>query len=90
MRPRSVISGRQRWDVRLVLGRPRTAEVLAAVLRRNPGITEAQASPVTGGLLVRHDGRVQGTDVGRLVRGGRARGGGGAPRAGGARGVWGG
>ncbi|MFB7331324.1 ATP-binding cassette domain-containing protein [Streptomyces adustus] len=69
MRPRSVISGRQRWDVKLVLGRPQAAEVLAAVLRRIPGITEAQASPITGGLLVRHDARVQGADVGRLVRG---------------------
>ncbi|MGW2822472.1 ATP-binding cassette domain-containing protein [Streptomyces sp. NPDC001443] len=68
MRPRSVISGRQRWDVKLVLGRPQTAEVLVAVLRRIPGITEAQASPITGGLLVRHDARVRGADVGGLVR----------------------
>ncbi|MEV7022838.1 hypothetical protein [Kitasatospora sp. NPDC093558] len=60
--PRSVIPGRRHWDVELVLGRPRTAEVLAAALRRVPGITEAQASPVTGGvaggtheeLLARH------------------------------------
>ncbi|MBL1106796.1 ABC transporter ATP-binding protein [Streptomyces sp. 5-8] len=68
VRPRSVIPGRQRWDVKLVLGRPRTAEVLAAVLRRLPGITEAQASPVTGGVLVRHDARVNTADVGRLLR----------------------
>lgn len=66
--PRSVIPGRQRWDVKLVLGRPRTAEVLAAVLRRVPGITEARANPVTGGVLVRHDARVRATDVGRIVR----------------------
>ncbi|MER7771511.1 ATP-binding cassette domain-containing protein [Kitasatospora sp. NPDC096140] len=66
--PRSVIPGRQRWDVKLVLGRPRTAEVLAAVLRRIPGITEARANPVTGGLLVRHDARVRAADVGRIVR----------------------
>ncbi|MER7715444.1 ATP-binding cassette domain-containing protein [Streptomyces flaveolus] len=66
--PRSVTPGRQRWDVKLVLGRPRTAEVLAAALRRVPGITEAQANPVTGGVLVRHDARVQATDVGRIVR----------------------
>lgn len=67
-RPRSVTPGRQRWDVGPVLGRPRTAEVLAAALRRVPGITEAQANPVTGGLLVRHDARVRATDVGRIVR----------------------
>lgn len=67
-RPRSVTPGRQRWDVRLVLGRPRTAEVLAAALRRIPGITQAQANPVTGGVLVRHDARVHATDIGRIVR----------------------
>ncbi|MER7057244.1 ATP-binding cassette domain-containing protein [Streptomyces sp. NPDC000351] len=67
-RPRSVTPGRQRWDVRLVLGRPRTAEVLTAALRRVPGITEAQANPVTGGVLVRHEARVHATDVGRIVR----------------------
>ncbi|MEU4153588.1 ATP-binding cassette domain-containing protein [Streptomyces sp. NPDC026659] len=67
--PRSVIPGRQRWHVKLVLGRPRTAEILAATLRRLPGITEAQASPVTGGVLVRHDARVKTADVARFVRG---------------------
>lgn len=66
--PRSVIPGRQRWDVKLVLGRPRAAELLAAVLRRIPGITEAQASPITGGVLVRHDVRVRAADVGGIVR----------------------
>ncbi|WP_051950604.1 ABC transporter ATP-binding protein/permease [Actinacidiphila yeochonensis] len=69
VRPRSVVPGRQRWDVRLVLGRPRAAEILAATLRRLPGITEVRANPVTGGLLVRHDARVAAADIGRLVRG---------------------
>ncbi|WP_371478936.1 ATP-binding cassette domain-containing protein [Kitasatospora sp. NBC_00315] len=68
MSPRSVIPGRQRWDVELVLGRPRTAEILAAALRRVPGITEARANPVTGGVLVRHDARLRPADVGRIVR----------------------
>ncbi|MET8625841.1 ATP-binding cassette domain-containing protein [Kitasatospora sp. NPDC004669] len=68
MSPRSVIPGRQRWDVKLVLGRPRTARVLAAALRRIPGITEAQANPITGGVLVRHDARVRAADVGRIMR----------------------
>ncbi|MFH8978199.1 ATP-binding cassette domain-containing protein [Streptomyces sp. NPDC017890] len=67
-RPRSVTPGRQRWDVRLVMGRPRTAELLTAALRRIPGITEARANPVTGGLLVRHDAGVRAADVGRMVR----------------------
>ncbi|GAA3952078.1 ABC transporter ATP-binding protein [Streptomyces marokkonensis] len=67
-RPRSVTPGRQRWDVKPVLGRPRTAEVLAAALRRIPGITDAQANPVTGGVLVRHEARVHAADVGRIVR----------------------
>ncbi|MQS17006.1 ABC transporter ATP-binding protein [Streptomyces kaniharaensis] len=68
VRPRSVIPGRQRWDVKPVLGRPRIAEVLAATLRRVPGVTEAQASPITGGVLVRHDARVSAADVGRFIR----------------------
>ncbi|MFF3849932.1 ATP-binding cassette domain-containing protein [Streptomyces sp. NPDC002328] len=67
-RPRSVVPGRQRWDVKPVLGRPRTAEILAAALRRIPGITEVRANPVTGGVLVRHDARVAAADVGRIVR----------------------
>ncbi|MFH8384843.1 ATP-binding cassette domain-containing protein [Kitasatospora sp. NPDC018058] len=68
MSPRSVIPGRQRWDVKLVLGQPRTARVLAAALRRIPGITEAHANPITGGVLVRHDARVRAADVGRIMR----------------------
>ncbi|MFG2913206.1 ATP-binding cassette domain-containing protein [Kitasatospora sp. NPDC048298] len=68
VRPRSVVPGRQRWDVKPVLGRPRTAEILAAALRRVPGITEAQASPITGGVLVRYDARVRAADVGRIIR----------------------
>ncbi|MFF1792448.1 ABC transporter transmembrane domain-containing protein, partial [Kitasatospora sp. NPDC058243] len=66
--PRSVIPGRQRWDVKLVLGRPRTADVLAAALRRTPGITEAQANPITGGVLVRHEPQMPAADVGRILR----------------------
>ncbi|MYY04439.1 ATP-binding cassette domain-containing protein [Streptomyces sp. SID4913] len=66
--PRSVTPGRQRWDVRLVVGRPRTAELLASALRHIPGITEAQASSVTGGVLVRHDARLRATDIGRIIR----------------------
>ncbi|MER7466552.1 ATP-binding cassette domain-containing protein [Streptomyces sp. NPDC097981] len=68
MRPRSVIPGRQRWDVRLVRGRPQAAEVLAAALRRIPGITEAQANPVTGGVLIRHDAGVRAGDICGLLR----------------------
>ncbi|MFE1287297.1 ATP-binding cassette domain-containing protein [Streptomyces sp. NPDC058751] len=67
IRPRSVVPGRQRWDVEPVLGRPQAAEILAVLLRRIPGITEAQASSVTGRLLVRHDARVKAADIGRLV-----------------------
>ncbi|BBA95463.1 putative ABC transporter ATP-binding protein [Actinacidiphila reveromycinica] len=66
--PRSVTPGRQRWDVELVRGRPRAAETLAAALGRVPGITDVQANPVTGGVLVRHDARMPATDIGRMVR----------------------
>ncbi|MFE5587410.1 hypothetical protein [Kitasatospora sp. NPDC056531] len=50
-----MIPGRRRWDVKPVIGRPRTAEVLAAALCRVPGITEVQAEQGTHDeLLARH------------------------------------
>ncbi|MGA5699677.1 HMA2 domain-containing protein [Peterkaempfera bronchialis] len=55
LRPRSVIPGRQRWDVGILLGSPRIAELLAAVLRRTPGITTVRANPVTGRVLILYD-----------------------------------
>jgi ATP-binding cassette, subfamily B, bacterial len=67
LRPLSVLEGRQRWDTNCLTGRPGLVEQLVALLNSQPGITAAQASPVTGRVLVRHDSTVRGPDVeGRL------------------------
>lgn len=65
---RSVIPGRQRWDIGIVLGRPRVAELLEAGLRESPGVGMVRANPVTGRLLVQHDVVLSGQDVDQLVR----------------------
>jgi ATP-binding cassette, subfamily B, bacterial len=54
-RPRSVIAGRQRWDVRVVLGHVRLAQLLESELIKYPGIELVRANPVTGRVLVIHD-----------------------------------
>ncbi|MGH3911859.1 MAG: hypothetical protein ACRDTC_00390, partial [Pseudonocardiaceae bacterium] len=68
VRPRSVVPGRQRWDVEAVLGRPGVAELLEARLRESPGVEMVRANPVTGRLLVCHDPTLSGADIGRRVR----------------------
>jgi ATP-binding cassette subfamily B protein len=68
MRARSVIPGRQRWDIGMVLARPRAAEVLEAELRKSPGIGMVRANPVTGRLLVCHDTALSSEKVGELIR----------------------
>ncbi len=68
LRPRSVIPGRQRWDVGVVLGRPRAAELLEAALRKSPGITTVRANPVTGRVLILHDATVNAKEAGRCLR----------------------
>ncbi|GHA44809.1 ABC transporter [Streptomyces tauricus] len=55
MRPRSIVPGRQRWEVDHVRGSPALARLTEASLRRVPGITEGRVSPVTGRVLLRHD-----------------------------------
>ncbi|MEV7864023.1 ATP-binding cassette domain-containing protein [Streptomyces hirsutus] len=68
IRARSVIPGRQRWEVGMVRGRPRLAHILESTLRKIPGITQAQVNSVTGKVLVHHDATVGGPDVGQAVR----------------------
>lgn len=68
IRPRSVIPGRQRWDIAVVLGRPRIAEFLEARLRESEGVGKVCANPVTGRLLVLHDTTLSRQQVDRLVR----------------------
>ena len=66
--PRSVVPGRQRWDVGVVRGRPRVAALLETALRESPGIGMVRANPVTGRLLVYHDAALSSGDVNLLVR----------------------
>lgn len=66
--PRSVIAGRQRWDIAVLLGRPRVAEFLETRLRERSGVGVVRANPVTGRLLVFHNAELSGDEVGQLVR----------------------
>ncbi|MGH3885169.1 MAG: HAD-IC family P-type ATPase, partial [Pseudonocardiaceae bacterium] len=68
VRARSVIPGRQRWDIGVMLSQPRVAELLEAELRESPGVAVVGANPVTGRLLVHHDAALNGEKVGQLVR----------------------
>lgn len=68
VQPRSVVPGRQRWDVDVVLGRPRVAELLEAELRKSRGVGPIRANPVTGRLLVYHDVALSCEEVDQLVR----------------------
>ena len=68
MRARSIVPGRQRWDIGAILRQPRVAEVLEAELRASPGVVEVRANPVTGRLLIHHDTVLNGEEVGQRVR----------------------
>jgi ATP-binding cassette subfamily B protein len=68
VQPRSVVTGRQRWDIDVVLGRPRVAELLEAELRKSLGVGPIRANPVTGRLLIYHDVALSREEVDQLVR----------------------
>jgi ATP-binding cassette, subfamily B, bacterial len=68
VRPRSVIPGRQRWDVGVVLGRAHVAELLETGLRGLPGVGMVRANPITGRLLIYHDPALSREEVDQLVR----------------------
>lgn len=67
-RPRSVVPGRQRWELRLLRGRPDVAAFLEARLLASPGVGDVRANPVTGRLLVFHDQSVSSADLGHRIR----------------------
>jgi ATP-binding cassette subfamily B protein len=66
-RPRSVVAGRQRWDVRLLRGRPVLARLTEASLLAAPGIEAVSANPVTGRVLLRHDRTVSPREAAELL-----------------------
>ena len=71
--PRSVIPGRQRWDIGFLLGQPSVAELFEAGLKESSGVGEVRANPVTGRLLVLHDKTLSDDEVRQLVRRAAAR-----------------
>src|SRR5581483_7221011 len=68
LRPRSIIPGRQRWDVGMALNRPRVAALLEARLRALPGVELAYANPVTGRLLIYHDVEMRQKDIDLIIQ----------------------
>jgi hypothetical protein len=52
---RSRITGRDRWHVEHLEGRPRLAAAVGLALRTEPGITDARANALTGRVLVCYD-----------------------------------
>ena len=67
VRARSVLPGRQRWDVGIVMGQPVVARLLENELRVNPGIEGVRANPSTGRVLVFHNTSLGGDQVARLI-----------------------
>lgn len=68
MQAKSVIPGRQRWDIGIVLANPHVTEFLESRLRQAPGVEGVHANPITGRLLLRHDTALTSQDVEQLVR----------------------
>lgn len=68
LRLRSAVPGRQRWDVGVVLRRPRVAEHIEAELGATAGIVAVEANPVTGRLLIHDDRTLRQDAIAHLVR----------------------
>lgn len=66
LKPRSVIPGRQRWDIGVLLARPNVAAHVERELVES-GVRLARANPITGRLLVVHDLDLGTEEVGRLI-----------------------
>ena len=68
MRARSIVPGRQRWDIGSILSQPSLAALLEAELRASPGIAVVRVNPVTGRVLIYHDPALNSEEVGQRVR----------------------
>jgi hypothetical protein len=53
--PRSCISGRERWDVPLLINQPRRALAVQTILASEPGIFRVEANELTGRVLIEYD-----------------------------------
>ncbi|MGW1997528.1 ABC transporter ATP-binding protein [Embleya sp. NPDC001921] len=67
-RARSVIPGRQRWEVAGLYGNLVLARLLETYLNRHENILDARANPATGRMLILHDPEVPSRDIADYVR----------------------
>jgi ATP-binding cassette subfamily B protein len=65
--PRSVIPGRQRWNVAVIKGRRDLAEILVSALLDCPNNISVEANIVTGRILVTYDETMSSDDVADLI-----------------------
>jgi ATP-binding cassette subfamily B protein len=68
VRPKSLIPGRQRWEVDVVLNNPRVARLIEKSLASEAGIQSVRANPVTGRVLVFHEDELSTQTVASLVK----------------------
>jgi ATP-binding cassette subfamily B protein len=68
MQARSVIPGRQRWDIGVMLARPPVAQFLEDRLRQARGVEAVRANPTTGRLLVLYETVLTSREVEQLIR----------------------
>jgi len=68
LKPRSVLSGRIRWDAPVLHRAPELAAELERQLLRRPGIELVRANPLTGRLLVYHAGHLSVPEVAFEIR----------------------
>lgn len=65
---RSSIRGRERWEVKALYKRPRTARALENALLLHPGILQVHANPVTGRILVLYSPDAPDLDLVALIQ----------------------
>lgn len=68
LRLRSAVPGRICWEVEALRNRPRKAAAVAMALWQRVGIHSAEATPLTGRLLVRYDTNVSSQEITAMVR----------------------
>ena len=68
LKPCSRIRGRERWHVSGLRGNERLAAAIEVTLKRESGVEEAAANPLTGRVLVRYSSDQIETSVETLIR----------------------
>jgi hypothetical protein len=65
---RSRIPGRERWDIPLLMNRPRHALAVQTILASEPGILKVQANKLTGRVLIEYDPEQTRNSIHNLLR----------------------